>query len=360
MIAENTYVFILAGGIGTRFWPLSRKAKPKQFLDILGTGKSLLRSSYERYSAIVKPDHIFVITNSDYVELVQQHIPELSEQQIMAEPVGKNTAPCVAYAYCKLESIDEDAVMIVAPSDHLILDEDNFQKQVDKACDFARTNDALVTLGIKPYRPDTGYGYIQFVENETVDGVNKVVTFTEKPPLEMAKVFVESGEFLWNSGMFVWSLKSIRQALHTHLEEMFLLFNEGAGAYNTKIEFETMQRIYERLNPESIDNGVLEKADNVYVLPSDFGWSDLGTWKSLSDNTPSDGQNKTLNVDLRSVDSNNNLVVSSNKKLVVLKNVNDLFIIDTEDALLICTNDSEQEVKKLVSMVKKEFNDKYS
>ena len=360
MNAEKTYVLILAGGIGSRFWPLSREDNPKQFQDILGTGRSLIQSAFDRYRRMVPAEHIYVITNHSYTELVKEHLPELSDQQILAEPFGRNTAPCVAYAAHKLAEIDEDAIMIVAPSDHLIVDEENFADTIDKACWFAERNDALITLGIKPHRPDTGYGYIQFKTRESSDGINKVVTFTEKPPLEMAEKFLESGDFLWNSGMFVWSNKSILKALEEHMTEMNMIFNEGSGAYNTKIESDHILKIYERINPISVDNGVLEKAENVYVIPSDFGWSDLGTWKSVSDNTESEEGNKSLKAVLKALDSKNNLVVTQNEKLVVLKHVDDLFIIDTEDALLICKNDQEQEIKKIVGIVKNEFKGKYS
>lgn len=360
MNVEKTYVLILAGGIGSRFWPLSREGNPKQFLDILGTGKSLILSSFERYSSFIDPERIFIITNHAYVDLVKKHLPNITDQQILSEPFGRNTAPCIAYAAHKIAELDKDATLIVAPSDHLIIDVHNFKEQMQKACWFAEHNDALVTLGIKPHRPDTGYGYIQFKEKESSDGIHKVITFTEKPPLELAEKFLESGDFLWNSGMFVWSIKSILKAMDEHLTEMNAIFNEGKGAYNTKIESDHIQKIYERINPISIDNGVLEKADNVYVLPSDFGWSDLGTWKSVADNTESIDGNKQLNSIVRAINSEGNLVVSSNHKLVFLKDMNDLFIIDTDDVLLICKNDQEQEIKKIVSIVKKEFNDKYN
>ena len=360
MKPEKTYVLILAGGIGSRFWPLSRENTPKQFLDILGTGKSLLRSAFERYSALVDESNIYVITNHSYVDLVQEHIPELDKEQILAEPFGRNTAPCVAYAAHKISELDKDAMLIVAPSDHLIMDAENFKEKIEKACWFAERNDALITLGIKPHRPDTGYGYIQYNQKESSDSIHRVITFTEKPPLEMAEKFLESGDFLWNSGMFIWSVKSILTALDEHLTEMNAIFREGTGAYNTKIESEHVQKIYEQINPISIDNGVLEKAENVFVIPSDFGWSDLGTWKSVADNTEAIDGNKSLNAIVKAMESTNNLVVCSREKLVLLKDINDLYIIDTEDVLLICKNDQEQEIKKIVSIVKREYNDKYN
>ena len=360
MRLENTYVLILAGGIGSRFWPLSREGKPKQFLDILGMGKSLIRICYERYAKVVDPDKIFVIANVRYKDLIKEHIPELDESNIMSEPMGRNTAPCVAYATHKFSELSQNATMVVAPSDHMISDEETFYKQLELGVNFAKSNDVLVTLGLKPHRPDTGYGYIQYIEEETEKGVNKVKTFTEKPPLDMAQTFLESGDFLWNSGMFIWSLESISNALKTHLTEMDLIFAEGNGAYNTNIEYQHIERIYSTVTGISIDNGLLEKADNVYVLPSDFGWSDLGTWKSVAESIEENDGNRTINVIAKAINSSGNLLVSNNEKLVVIKDIYNLFIVDTDDALLICPADQEQEIKKIATQVKKDFKDKYS
>ena len=283
MKLEKTYVFILAGGIGSRFWPMSREARPKQFLDILGTGETLIRQAFNRYHKLVDAERIFVITNRSYVSMVKEQLPELAEHQILGEPQGKNTAPCVAYAAHKVADIDKDATLIIAPSDHLILDEPTFFQQVIKARDFAASNHALITLGIRPHRPDTGYGYIQY-EDEVSPGINRVKAFTEKPPLEMAKIFLDSGDFLWNSGMFVWSVSSILAALDEHLTETNLVFAEGQGAYNTNLETAAVDSIYQRIQGISIDHGVLEKAENVYVFALLLlGWSDLGTWKSVQE-----------------------------------------------------------------------------
>jgi len=359
-ILKSTYVVILAGGIGSRFWPISRKDKPKQFIDILGTGRTLIQEAYDRYTRIVPKTNIFVITNESYSDLVREQLPELGPNQILGEPVGKNTAACVAYAAHKISELDQDGVLIVAPSDHLIKDTNTFINQMHIAQKYAREKDALVTLGLKPHRPDTGYGYIQYQKNETEKGVNKVITFTEKPPIEMAEKFLESGDFLWNSGMFVWSTKSILKALNEHLPEMSLTFAEGKGAYNTNIEKKHIERIYSEISSISIDNGLLEKADNVYVLPSQFGWSDLGTWKSVQEELDNDGENSILNVDLEAINSKNNLVVSDKKKLVVIKDLEGYFVVDTDDALLICKVDQEQEVKKIASSMSKKYKEKYT
>lgn len=356
---KNTYAIIMAGGIGSRFWPMSREQRPKQFLDILGTGSTLIQEAVKRYEDLVEPENIFIVTNEDYRELIKAQLPHITDNQILGEPFGKNTAACVAYAAHKVSELNEDAVLIVAPSDHLILNQASFISQIHKAHRFAEENDALVTLGIKPHRPDTGYGYIQFGEQVSVDEVHKVITFTEKPPLEMAQKFLESGDFLWNSGMFVWSIKSILGALDTHLSELNLVFAQGRGAYNTPIEKEHIRQIYTQISSISIDNGVLEKAENVFVVPSDFGWSDLGTWKSVYDQLE-EAENKAINAVIDATNAKNNLVVTDREKLVILQDLENYFIIDTQDALLICKSDKEQEVKKISSQVRKKYKGKFS
>lgn len=359
-ILKNTYAVIMAGGIGSRFWPVSRESNPKQFIDILGSGKTLIQDAYDRFIRFIPKENIYVITNESYVDLVRQQIPDLSENQILGEPIGRNTAACVAYAANKVAEIDENGVLIVAPSDHLIQDTNDFVNQMHTACKYAEKNDALITLGIKPHRPDTGYGYIQYEQKEASKGVCKVKTFTEKPPLEMAEKFLESGDFLWNSGMFIWSVKSVLKSMDEYLPELSLTFAEGRGAYNTNIEKQHIDRIYSEITSVSIDNGLLEKADNVYVLPSDFGWSDLGTWKSVHEEISTEDTNTTLNAELHSIASTGNLIVSDEKKLVVIKDLHGYFIINTKDTLLIFKTDQEQEVKKIASDVKKKYKGKYS
>ena len=359
-VLKDAYAVILAGGIGSRFWPVSREHTPKQFIDILGTGNTLIQDAYNRYKKLVPAKNIYVITNARYAALVQEQLPELEDQQILSEPMGKNTAACVAYAAHKISDISNDGVLFIAPSDHLIQDESTFVQQMHTAHRFAKENDSLVTLGLKPHRPDTGYGYIQFDQKEASKGVNKVVTFTEKPPLQLAEKFLESGDFLWNSGMFVWRVDTILKALQEYLPELNMSFGEVRGAYNTNLESKHIERIYPEIASISIDNGILEKADNVFVLPSSFGWSDLGTWKSVHEQLDPIDANTSLNVNLHAINSKNNLVVSDKKKLVVIKDLDDYFIIDTEDALLICKSDQEQEVKKISSDIRKEFKGKYS
>lgn len=354
------YAVIMAGGVGTRFWPVSRVDKPKQFLDILGLGQSLLQMTYQRFEEILPSEHIFIVTNENYRDLIKEQLPDINDDQILGEPMAKNTAPCIAYACYKIASKDPDSVVVVAPSDHLILDKAEFIKQVNSGMNFANQNDALVTLGIKPSRPDTGYGYIQYKEDAVEAGVHKVKTFTEKPNLDLAQQFLDSGDFLWNAGIFIWKVDSVVNAFENHLSEMSDLFKSGENDYFTSRESEFIGRIYPACQNISIDYGIIEKSENVYVLPSDFGWSDLGTWKSLYDVAD---KKESGNVQIGKLvefnTSENNLVVSSEDKLVVLEGVDDLFVLDTPDALLVCNKNNEQEVKRIVNEVKTRFNGKY-
>jgi mannose-1-phosphate guanylyltransferase len=357
---QQQFAIIMAGGIGSRFWPLSRTTMPKQFLDFLGTGKSLLQMTYDRFKKFIPEEHIYIVTNKDYRSLVQKQIPNLPSNNILGEPLARNTAPCIAYATFKIADQYESGTCIVAPSDHLILDDENFQNQVNKGVQFAHDEDAIVTLGIQPSRPDTGYGYIQFVETDAA--IKPVKTFTEKPDLALAKSFVASGDFLWNSGMFIWNLSTIKKAFSEYMPEMEDVFRQGLGAYNTKLESDFVENAYSSVNAISIDYGLIEKAENVYVIPSDFGWSDLGTWKSVYEHSDKDENgNARIGSLPHLTDSSNNLIASDNAdKLIVLEGVEGLYIVDTKDALLICHRDKEQEVKRIVGEVKKKFNGDYN
>lgn len=356
----NKYAVIMAGGVGTRFWPVSRVTKPKQFLDILGLGESLLQMTYKRFSNIMPESNIYIVTNEAYRDLIKEQLPNINDNQILGEPVAKNTAPCIAYACYKIESKDPNSVVVVAPSDHLIMDTEAFNKQVQSAMQFAESNDALVTLGIKPSRPDTGYGYIQFQEADVEPGIHQVKTFLEKPNLELAKQFVESGDFLWNAGIFIWSVGAITKAFDQHLPDMAELFSSETSAYYTEKETGLIDQVYPACQNISIDYGIIEKSENVYVLPSAFGWSDLGTWKSLYDVADkNEDQNVIIGKNVELSSSEGNLVVSSKDKLVVLEGVQDLFVLDTKDALLICNKENEQEVKRIVNDVKGSHNGKF-
>lgn len=347
----------MAGGVGSRFWPMSRAARPKQFLDILGTGKTLLEITFERLNRIIPAENILVVTNRDYGDLVREQLPGLPEDNILLEPSRRNTAPCIAYASYKIMERDPDARIVVAPSDHLILKEDKFLKVVQDGLRFVGEEDALLTIGIPPSRPETGYGYIQANGAESSGSkyrnLRKVKTFTEKPDLKLAKVFVESGEFFWNAGIFFWSVKSIINAFNEHLPEMYSLFSEGEGKYNTTEEAEFIEYAYAECRNISIDYGIMEKADNVCVITSDFGWSDLGTWGSLHDQMKQDKKrNVLIGKEVLTYDVEGCLVNVPEDKLVVLQGLEDFIVVETGDVLLVCRREDEQKIRNIVNDVR--------
>jgi len=358
---KNYYAIIMAGGIGSRFWPISRTSHPKQFIDILGTGKTLIQNTYDRFLKICPKENIYVVTNEMYTDLVKQQLPEMTDGQILTEPVMRNTAPCVAYGSFKIESLNPDACIVVAPSDHLILDEPAFISAIEKSLKTASENECLVTLGIKPSRPDTGYGYIQYTEQSLNDEFFKVKTFTEKPTLEIAKTFIQSGDFLWNAGIFVWSAKAIVNAFGNHLPDMHEIFAEARSVYNTDNEKTHIHKSYQQCINISIDYGIMEKAENVYVLPSEFGWSDLGTWASIYELAEKDYVgNAVIPADkVIMYDSSNCMVNVPGEKLVILQGLHDYIVVEANNTLLICPRDQEQNVKKVVADVKQQFGAKY-
>ena len=360
MDQKHKYAVIMAGGVGSRFWPVSTKKKPKQFIDILGTGKSLLRQTYERFRKIIPAENIFIVTNELYVDLVRQHIPEMDLSQIVAEPFAKNTAPCIAYANQRILKLDPEAVCIVAPSDHLILQEDAFITICNDGMEFASSHDALLCIGIKPHRPDTGYGYIQHKEEMVEENIHQVKTFTEKPTLELAQTFMDSGDFLWNAGIFIWNIQSIQAAFEAYLPEINQLFTNAAYSIGTEKEEETIANTYQLCTNISIDYGVLEKASNAFVYPGDFGWSDLGTWSSLYDVYDKDDQNNAVNGRLvNAVDAEGNMICVPDDKMVVVNGVNNLIIVESDKVLLITDRSREQEVKQIVTDMKLKYGDKY-
>lgn len=353
----------MAGGIGARFWPLSRTVHPKQFIDILGTGITLIRQTYERFSGICPPENIYVVTNEIYKELVLGQIPEITESQILLEPARRNTAPCIAYAAYRILKKNPEANLVVAPSDHIILKQDVFEEKIMAGLQAARENDWLITLGISPSRPDTGYGYIQY-NAETGDarypGLRKVKTFTEKPNLELAEAFIRSGDFLWNSGIFIWSLKSILKAFEEHLPDENHLFREGAAKYGTPEEAEFIKDTYTICRSISIDYGIMEKADNVYVIESDFGWSDLGTWGSLYEMRKKDDVgNAVTGKNVMLYDTSGTIVNVPNGKLVVLQGLEDYIVVEDNNTLLICRRQDEQQLRQIVNDVKMEKGDRF-
>ncbi|MBC7912793.1 MAG: mannose-1-phosphate guanylyltransferase [Pyrinomonadaceae bacterium] len=358
---KNYYAVIMAGGIGSRFWPISRAAHPKQFIDILGTGKTLIQNTYERFLKIVPAENIFIVTNENYTDLVQQQLPDIDRSQILGEPVMRNTAPCIAYACHKINMLNPEASIVVAPSDHLILNTERFVEDIKNSLEAASRNDCLITLGIKPSRPDTGYGYIQFTEQTLDNDFHKVKTFTEKPNLELAKTFVQSGEFLWNAGIFVWSVTSILKAFETYLPEMNDIFKDGAAVYNTKDEHGFIQNAYYQCTNISIDYGIMEKAESVYILPTDFGWSDLGTWASVYELADKDDLGNAI-IPVGKVimyDSSNCMVNVPKGKLVILQGLDDYIVVEDNNTLMICHKDKEQGVKQIVADVKSRFGTEY-
>jgi mannose-1-phosphate guanylyltransferase len=359
---KNNYCVIMAGGIGSRFWPYSRTSKPKQFLDVLGIGKTLLQQTFDRFAKVLPVENILIVTNASYKDIVIEQLPTLLVENILLEPLRRNTAPCIAYANAKIAAKNANANIVVAPSDHHIIKEDVFLQVVLQSLDFVEKEDALLTLGIKPNRPETGYGYIQIQHDKDFEkkfpGFNRVKTFTEKPDYEMAKVFLESGEFFWNSGLFFWSLKSIDKAFSASLPDIHSLFKEGNDKFNTDKESKFIEEIYPKCKSISIDYGVMEMAQNVCVICSDFGWSDLGTWGSLFEHSVKDKEgNHVKGENVFIYNSNNCIISGSEKKCVVVEGLNDYVVVDTDDILLICKLKDEQMIKQFVGDVKLKLGD---
>lgn len=357
---KHHYVAIMAGGIGSRFWPMSRTNFPKQFLDILNTGKTLIQSTYERFASFIPAENIYVVTSNEYINIVKKQLPDIPLQNILGEPSRKNTAPCIAYISFKLMQQDPMASLIIAPSDHLILDTIAYKKVSLEALSFVNKHNAFITLGIKPTYPNTGYGYIQYEQHAVSDNVFKVKTFTEKPNLELAKAFISSGEFLWNAGIFIWQVKNIITAFEKYMPEMYDVFAAEMDKFNTPDEIQAINEIYPQCTNISIDFGVMEKADNVYVIPSSFGWSDLGTWNSAYENLEKDYLgNAVAGENIIVFDSHRCMIHNQNDKLLVLQGMEDFIVVDTEDVLLICKKDQEQEIKEYVAEVRRNKGDKY-
>jgi len=357
---KNHYVAIMAGGIGSRFWPMSRTDFPKQFLDILNVGKTLIQATYDRFAHFIPDENIYIVTSENYQTIVQQQLPALNPENILCEPSRKNTAPCIAFISYKLAQLNPEANLICAPADHLITDETTFQEICIAALNFTSHIKALVTLGIKPTNPNTGYGYIQFEPYAVSENVFKVKTFTEKPDRELAKTFVASGDFLWNAGIFVWQVRNIVKAFEKLLPEMHEVFDAEKAAFNTAKEKEAIEHIYPQCVNISIDYGIMEKADNVYVIPSSFGWSDLGTWASAYETLEKDYlENAVAGDNVMIIDANRNMVHADNKKLVLIQGLDDFVVVDTSDVLLICKKEKEQQIKDYVAEIKRNKGDKY-
>ncbi len=356
---NNRYCVIMCGGVGSRFWPYSRTDLPKQFIDFFGTGRTLLQMSYDRIQGIVPKENILLVTNEKYAGLIREQLPDLQPDQILCEPARRNTAPCIAWAAYHIYAKNPDAQIMVAPSDHLIMKVEEYRKCILRGFEFIKDRDVLLTLGIQPNRPETGYGYIQ-VGEECEDTVKKVKTFTEKPNLELAKVFLATGEFMWNSGMFLWPVKSILSALRKYASEITDYFDGGMDKFGTEAEKEFIETIFPSCPNISIDFAVMEKAPNVYVECVEFGWSDLGTWSALYENSEKNADgNVTQKCKALMFDSTNNVVAMKHDKLVVVSGLDDYIIADSDDVLLIVPKSEEQKIKVYVNEVKLNYGDEY-
>ncbi len=356
---NDNYCVIMAGGMGVRFWPFSTNEKPKQFLDFFGTGRSLLQMTFDRLKKVVPAENILIVSNLIYKDFILEQIPEISEEQVLLEPCRRNTAPCIAYAINRIKAKTKKANIIVAPSDHLILKEDVFINTLNKGIDFIENNNALLTLGIEPNRPETGYGYIQ--RGQGNDNLYEVKAFTEKPNIELAKVFLSTEEFYWNSGIFLWNLQAIDSAFNVHLSDVANKFNVGKEVFNTDKEQEFINQMYPTCSNISIDYGILEKADNVFVMTGDFGWSDLGTWGSLYELSQKDeNQNATLKCESMFYESKNNIVALPKGKLAVIEDLEGYIVAESDDVLLICKQENEQEIRQYVKDAKIKYEGKYN
>ncbi len=343
----NYYCVIMAGGIGRRFWPYSRKALPKQFLDFFGTGHTLLQQTYDRYKQIIPPENIYITTHRDYKELVKNLLPEVDESRLIVEEERRNTAPAIAYASHVIQKVNPDATIVVAPSDHLILKMDEFKQAILKGMEFASHSGKLLTLGIKPSYPETGYGYIQIDEKEK-DNFYKVKTFIEKPAREFAEVFVQSNEFYWNSGIFIWHVNTILQAFHEMMAEVC-----------PRVECDTPD--FSACPNSSIDYSIMEKANNVYVQLCDFGWADIGTWGSLYDASPKDeNRNVIVNSNTLLYNCKENIILMPEDKLAVIQDLEGYLVVERGNALLICKKDDQNAIRKFVNDVEMKFGEKYS
>jgi len=350
---NNNYVIIMAGGIGSRFWPMSQVDFPKQFHDVLGTGKTLIQQTVKRFKTICPNENIYVLTNTRYAGLVKEQVPEIPEENILLEPVMRNTAPCIAYATFKIGQKNPEAKMIVSPADHLVEDVQRFVSDINLAIERTSETDNLVTLGIKPHRPDTGYGYIHFDNSSSEGKVRKVNAFTEKPPYDKAVKFLKSGDYYWNSGIFIWSYKNILRELNASLPDVSRVFEEGMGFYNTPKEQSFIDENYGKCQNISIDYGVMEKSHHVEMIMTDFGWSDLGTWGSLYEHLNHDqNKNAIVGKNVSVFDSTNNIIRNSTDKMMIIRGLDDFIVVDTKQALLICPKAEEQEIKQMVAKSK--------
>ncbi|WP_027138446.1 mannose-1-phosphate guanylyltransferase [Gaetbulibacter saemankumensis] len=356
---KNYYAILMAGGVGSRFWPVSTEEFPKQFHDMLGTGDTLIQKTFQRLSHVIPKENIFILTNERYNDLVFEQLPELTERQVVLEPAMRNTAPCILYASLKIQKENPDAVMIVAPSDHWIEDEKTFSKNVQQAFNFCENNNALMTLGVQPTFPNTGYGYIEFDKTSTQD-IKSVNQFREKPDYETAKSFIKQGNFLWNAGIFMWSVKSVVEAFQSNQPALYKLFESGISSYNTESEADFIKENYPKAENVSVDYAIMETSKNVFVIAAEFDWNDLGTWGSLYDKLGKDvNDNAVVNARTLVDDATGNMIRTKGNKIVVVDGLSDYIIVDKEDVLLIYPKAKEQDIKKVLKSVKDKFGEQY-
>jgi len=356
---KNYYAILMAGGVGSRFWPVSTEQFPKQFHDMLGTGDTLIQKTFHRLAKLIPEENIFILTNERYKDLVFEQLPGITSRQVVLEPAMRNTAPCILYASLKIQKENEDAVMIVAPSDHWIEDEVAFSSDVQQAFDFCSQHDALMTLGIQPTFPNTGYGYIEY-DKVSEAAIKPVSQFREKPDYDTAKSFIAQGNFLWNAGIFMWSAKSVVEAFRNNQTELYQLFETGIASYNTDRETDFITQNYAKANNISVDYAIMESSKNVYVLPATFDWNDLGTWGSLYDKLEKDDQNNAVvNAKTLTEDASGNMIRSKTGKVVVVDGLKDYIIVDKDEVLLIFPKTKEQDIKKVLQKVKDKFGPQF-
>jgi mannose-1-phosphate guanylyltransferase len=350
---KNYYAILMAGGVGSRFWPVSTTEFPKQFHDMLGAGDTLIQKTFQRLAKLIPVENILILTNEKYNDIVLEQLPMVKQEQVLLEPAMRNTAPCILYASMKIQKQNPNAVMVVAPSDHWIENETIFAENLQQCFDFCATENALMTLGIQPTFPNTGFGYIEFNKSD-INSIKKVVQFREKPDYDTAKSFLKSGNFLWNGGIFIWSVQSIITSFEKFQPQMNALFLKGLQSYNTNLEQSFIDENYELAENISIDYAILENADNVFVLPATFDWNDLGTWGSLHDKLDKDeNQNAVVNATVLLNNASNNIISTSKEKLVVIDGLQDYIIVDKDNTLLIYPKSKEQEIKAIVNQLKK-------
>ena len=354
---KNYYAILMAGGVGSRFWPVSTGNFPKQFHDMLGTGDTLIQKTFKRLAGLIPKENIFILTNARYNDLVLEQLPEVTKRQVVLEPAMRNTAPCILYASLKIQKENPNAIMIVAPSDHWIEDEKAFSKNVQQAFDYCSENDALMTLGIHPTFPNTGYGYIEY-DKTSIETIKSVNQFKEKPVYEVAKQYLEQGNFLWNAGIFMWSVKSVVEAFQKNQPSLYELFESGITKYNTDLEEDFILENYPKADNISVDYAIMEKSSNVHVIAAEFDWNDLGTWGSLYDKLDKDeAGNAVVNSRTLTEDASGNMIRTKNDKVVVVDGLHDYIIVDKDEVLLIYPKSKEQDIKKVLQKVKTKYGD---